>query len=76
MQPLFMRRAEAADYLQYRYGLRCSQQTLAKLAVLGGGPIFHHGGRTPLYAQSDLDEWANTKIGKPRTLNRNANATA
>ena len=76
MQPLFMRRADAADYLQYRYGLRCSRQTLAKLAVLGGGPIFHHSGRTPLYAPSDLDEWAITKIGKPRTSTSEVNASA
>jgi hypothetical protein len=74
MWPLFMRRIDAADYLQYRYGLRCSRQTLAKLAVLGGGPIFHHSGRTPLYALSDLDQWANTKIGKPRTLTSDAYA--
>jgi hypothetical protein len=65
--PLFLRRADAANYLQERYGLRCAKQTLAKLAVLGGGPIFRHAGRTPIYAPADLDEWALSQIGKPRT---------
>jgi hypothetical protein len=65
--PLFLRRADAANYLQQRYGLRCGRQTLAKLAALGGGPTFRHAGRTPIYAPADLDEWALSQIGKPRT---------
>ena len=32
--------------------------TLAKLAVLGGGPIFRRAGRMPLYSAADLDEFA------------------
>src|SRR6478736_2953861 len=47
---LFLRRIAAARYIQDRYGLRCSKQTLAKLATMGGGPIFRSAGRTPLYA--------------------------
>jgi hypothetical protein len=65
--PLFLRRSDAANYLQHRYGLRCAKQTLAKLAALGGGPIFRHAGRTPIYAPADLDKWALSQIGKPRT---------
>jgi hypothetical protein len=64
---VFLRRIAAAKYIQDRYGLRCSKQTLAKLATLGGGPIFRSAGRTPLYAPADLDEWALSRIGKPRT---------
>jgi hypothetical protein len=64
---VFLRRIVAAQYIQDRYGLRCSKQTLAKLATMGGGPIFRSAGRTPLYAPKDLDEWALSKIGKPRT---------
>jgi hypothetical protein len=64
---LFLRRIAAAKYIQDRYGLRCSKQTLAKLATIGGGPIFRSAGRTPLYAPKDLDEWALSRIGKPRT---------
>jgi hypothetical protein len=65
--PVFLRRADAANYLQQKYGLRCAKQTLAKLAVLGDGPVFRNAGRVPLYAPADLDEWALSRIGKPRT---------
>jgi hypothetical protein len=67
LAPVFLRRADAADYLQQKYGLRCAKQTLAKLAVLGGGPVFRNAGRVPLYAPKDLDDWALSRIGKPRT---------
>lgn len=67
LAPVFLRRADAANYLQQKYGLRCAKQTLAKLAVLGGGPVFRNAGRVPLYAPKDLDEWALSRIGKPRT---------
>jgi hypothetical protein len=62
----FLRRADAAQYLQQNYGLRCAPQTLAKLAVVGGGPKYHLAGRTPLYEPPDLDEYAKSKIGAPR----------
>jgi len=64
--PSFLRRADAAQYLQSKFGLRCAKQTLAKLAVIGGGPKFHHANRTPLYAPRDLDDWALSKIRGPR----------
>jgi hypothetical protein len=65
-EPVYLRRVAAAQYVQERYGLRCSKQTLAKLATMGGGPIFHSAGRTPLYSPVDLDEWALSKISGPR----------
>jgi hypothetical protein len=34
----FLRRKEAAEYVRTRWEVRCAAQTLAKLAVLGGGP--------------------------------------
>lgn len=64
---LFLRRSDAAEYLARRYGLRCSRQTLAKFATLGGGPKYHLAGRTPLYGFPDLDEYALSRIGKART---------
>src|SRR5436853_20513 len=36
----FLRRTEAATYVTDRYGFPCSRQWLAKLAVVGGGPVF------------------------------------
>jgi hypothetical protein len=62
----YLRRADAASYLQGSFGFPCSPQWLAKLAVVGGGPVFHKAGRTPLYAPSDLDAWAQARIGRPR----------
>ena len=39
---------------------------LAKLAVVGGGPIYRKAGRFPLYTQEDLDHWADSRLGAPR----------
>jgi len=44
----------------------CSSKWLAKLAVVGGGPIYRKAGRFPLYAVEDLDIWARSRIGTPR----------
>jgi hypothetical protein len=63
---VFLRRVDAAQYLQSKFGMRCAKQTLAKLAVIGGGPKFHLANRTPLYAPHDLDDWAMSKISGPR----------
>lgn len=60
----FLRREDAASYIQSTYGFPCSRQWLAKLAVTGGGPIYHKAGRTPIYAPADLDAWARDRIGQ------------
>jgi len=62
----YMRRKEAADYVTTIYGFPCSRQWLAKLAVVGGGPLYRKAGRTPLYAPADLDQWAESRIGEAR----------
>ena len=56
------RRAEASDYLKSTYGLSYTPNTLAKLAVVGGGPAFHPS-RFPLYPQESLDAFARRKMG-------------
>lgn len=65
-QPRFLLRPDAAAYVRTNYGFPCSRQWLAKLAVIGGGPVFHKAGRVPLYAPVDLDKWAMARIGGPR----------
>lgn len=62
----YLRRADAALYVRETWGIPCSTKWLAKLAVVGGGPIFRKAGRFPLYAASDLDVWAEARIGAPR----------
>ena len=48
----FLRRSDAASYITERYGFPCSRQWLAKLAVIGGGPMFRKAGRYPIYQPS------------------------
>jgi hypothetical protein len=62
----YLSRTEAAQYIRTRYGFPCSRQWLAKLAVLGGGPIFRKAGRSPIYSPTDLDDWAMARIGEPQ----------
>jgi hypothetical protein len=62
----YLRRADAAAYVRDIWGLRCSRRWLAKLAVVGGGPIYCKAGRTPLYTTNDLDQWAKGRIGARR----------
>lgn len=61
----YLRRKQAGEYLKSRYGFG-SERTLAKLAVLGGGPEFRKAGSVVLYEPAKLDEWAISKIGAPR----------
>lgn len=57
----YLRRKEAAIYLQKRYGAY-TVQTLAKLACVGGGPPFRKLGPFPLYTEAELDLWAEAKM--------------
>lgn len=60
----YLRRHQAAAYLQKRYGA-FTVETLAKLASVGGGPKFRRMGRLPLYTQRDLDDWARSRMSPP-----------
>ena len=61
----FLRRKAASDYLSKTHGLDRAPGTLAKYAVIGGGPIFRRIGRVPLYATEDLDQWVGSKLSEP-----------
>jgi hypothetical protein len=65
-QHQFMRRHAAASYLQNRFGLYTTE-TLAKLAVVGGGPPFQKFGKFPVYRPEDLDAWAEARLSKQVT---------
>ena len=62
--PKYLRRKPAAQYVREHWGLPCSPNTLAKLAVVGGGPTYRRAGRIPLYAIEDLDRYVEEKLGK------------
>ena len=51
ISPAFLRRKDAADYLKNRYGFGAAR-TLAKLACIGGGPVFRKAGAAALYEKS------------------------
>ena len=57
MGPIYLRRRDAARYVREKWGLPCELRTLAKLAVIGGGP--------PIYEPLKLDAWAEGRIGPP-----------
>jgi len=56
----FLRRSDAAAYITERYGFPCSRQ------LIGGGPVFRKAGRYPIYEPSELDRWAEARIGPPQ----------
>jgi len=58
-------RKEAAEYLT-NLGYRVASTTLAKLACVGGGPLFSSFGRKPLYKPADLLNWAQSRSSGPR----------
>jgi hypothetical protein len=60
-----LRRKLASAYLWEVHGVERAPTTLAKLAVIGGGPVFRRIGRIPLYAPEDLDEWVASKLSAP-----------
>ena len=64
--PLYLRRKDAALYIENRWGQPCSPKWLAKLAVIGGGPVYRKAGRYPVYPPDGLDYWAEKRMGSPR----------
>jgi hypothetical protein len=61
----YLRRAQAAQYIQGRWGIPCSHAQLHKLASVGGGPVFRRSGKWALYLEADLDAWAQSRISGP-----------
>jgi hypothetical protein len=58
-------RKEASQFLTDQ-GYRIAPATLAKLACVGGGPVFETWGRRPLYREADLLAWAQSRTTGPR----------
>ncbi len=57
-----LRRKEASIHLAEAHNLNRAPSTLAKLAVIGGGPPMVYFGRVPFYPVADLDNWAISQI--------------
>jgi len=71
----FLRRKQAADYIGRIWGIPVSPRTLAKLAVVGGGPMFRKAGRFPMYEPADLDSWVERRLG-PKQASTSEHAKA
>jgi hypothetical protein len=56
------RRKEASAYLLKVWGISRTPNTLAKEAVTGSGPVIEYDGRTPLYPQDGLDDFARSRL--------------
>lgn len=62
-----LRRTEASQYLNEEWGIIRAPSTLAKLATIGGGPMFERANRIPLYLPEFLDAWARSILSPPMT---------
>jgi hypothetical protein len=62
-----LRRVDASGYLKRQHGLDRAPQTLAKLAVTGGGPEYERFGRIPYYRPAKLDEWVLSRLKRHRS---------
>jgi hypothetical protein len=70
----WMRRKQAGQYLQDRYGFG-APATLSKIAcVSSDGPPFRKCGRIVLYDPADLDAWALRKLSAPMRSTSEATA--
>lgn len=67
LEAQMLRRHQASSYLKNRWGISRTPKTLAKLAVIGGGPRYYRDGRFPIYPTSELDAWAIAQLGSLRT---------
>ena len=59
------RRRGASIYLLERHGISRKPSTLAKLAVIGGGPVMIYDGNIPLYPEDGLDAYADAVLSAP-----------
>ena len=76
MSERYYRRHEAAQYLT-NLGLPIAAATLAKYAVIGGGPEFQRWSRFPVYAETALQSWIKQRLGTPlRSTSNPAGAAA
>jgi len=67
VQGRYLDRREAAEYLTDQRGLRISRNTLQKMATLGGGPPYRLFGIRAVYTVTDLEAWAEAKLGRKRS---------
>ena len=60
-----LKRTEAGFYLRQKYRIG-SPSYLAKLAMIGGGPLYEKVRVHTTYRVQDLDDWAQGKTATPK----------
>jgi hypothetical protein len=58
-------RREASEFLT-QIGYKTATSTLAKLACVGGGPVYRCFGRKAVYSPADLITWAESRCSEPK----------
>jgi hypothetical protein len=71
-----LRRKAASKYLHDVHGVDRAPSTLAKYAVVGGGPVFQRMGRDPVYTPHNLDDWVASKLSAPMRSTSDARGQA
>jgi len=61
---MYYGRRQATEYLRSK-GLAIGDQYLTQQAGKGTGPLFRYSGKHPLYIESDLDDWIESRLGPP-----------
>src|SRR4051794_22382583 len=72
---ILLRRKAASRYLHEVHGVVRAPSTLAKLAVIGGGPVFRRLGRDPVYTTCSLDDWVASKLTGPMRCTSDTNGS-
>jgi hypothetical protein len=75
MAPKFLPPRQASKILLEMLGFG-AVSWLAKLRVLGGGPVYHKAGSRVVYTEDDLVEWARSKLGRPLHSTSDIDASA
>ena len=65
VNPEFLTRDKAAQYITEHFGLPCAKKTLEKWAVTGGGPKFVRCGARVLYSPRDIEVWIRGRTSAP-----------
>lgn len=65
MQEKYFTKQQASDLLTNQFGLPVASKTLSKLITVGGGPKYHKFGKRVVYLESDLIQWANSRLSLP-----------
>lgn len=64
--PDVLTRREASEYLRTRHRLRASVFALERWAFRGNGPVYRkQGNGQALYQRTDLDAFAEERLGRP-----------